>query len=581
MPSIGQIQALVEQIKNDLPLLIQRSQVTPNQIVVGGGLSDISERLGLLQAGEFRTGNGNEPGFGFSGVRIGYPAFVYESETWNFVGVNDDVLQVGISAEDGKMYFGAGTGILDAEGITIIAEGLFSDDNGYKFKDANGDTIGGTYGVGNLGAQQITVSLRAQDLVATYVNSVASVDATAGSLARARVTADSGSYSGDAAILTVQQSGTGSTMITSGMHIIDLQALSTVIFNNLGEDVDFRIESDTNLDAFFLDASAETAHFFGSTGASSVLTIDGGTDHRVEIGADHYFPTRDSSNPNGFWNEANQDMDFTFEGTTDDNLLKIDAALNTVGIGGAPSILHKLKVTGTSHITGDLILDGDANIGGNFIVAGSVTVGNGLSWDGWTPVTEAWTRTGNHVFTVPGDLTLKYRKGTKVRYQDGGVNEHGVVGSSSHAAGTTTVNLIPNTDVAMAATTITSRYISYIERPEGFPQAFNYTASIASSGGTITTSTLNLAKWNVSGDRIFVHILDTINTQGTASGSVQLGLPIAALHNEIGYGRENALNGAMLQGVTSGAFISMLTYNNLSPFFGNGSIHIVDVNYLF
>ena len=114
MPSIGQIQALVEQIKNDLPLLIQRSQVTPNQIVVGGGLSDISERLGLLQAGEFRTGNGNEPGFGFSGVRIGYPAFVYESETWNFVGVNDDVLQVGISAEDGKMYFGAGTGILDA-----------------------------------------------------------------------------------------------------------------------------------------------------------------------------------------------------------------------------------------------------------------------------------------------------------------------------------------------------------------------------------------------------------------------------------------------------------------------------------
>jgi hypothetical protein len=134
MASLYDIYRIVERINADMPLLIERSKVTPKQIVTVTGLADISERLGLVQAGEFRTGNGKEPGFGFSGVRIGYPSFVYNGELWNIAGISNDVLQVGIRAEDGKMIAGGGDVTIDEWGIT------FANQNGAVFwEDTNGD----------------------------------------------------------------------------------------------------------------------------------------------------------------------------------------------------------------------------------------------------------------------------------------------------------------------------------------------------------------------------------------------------------------------------------------------------------
>jgi hypothetical protein len=120
MASLAEIQAIVQRIHDDLPFLIQRSQIAPRQVVVGNGLSDISERLGLVQAGEFRSGNGREPGFGFSGTRMGYPPFVYNGELWNIVGIENDSLQIGIRASDGKFVFGGGDGFLDEYGLFFM-----------------------------------------------------------------------------------------------------------------------------------------------------------------------------------------------------------------------------------------------------------------------------------------------------------------------------------------------------------------------------------------------------------------------------------------------------------------------------
>jgi hypothetical protein len=107
--------------------------------------------------------------------------------------------------------------------------------------------------------------------------------------------------------------------------------------------------------------------------------------------------------------------------------------------------------------------------------------------DGWEARSETWTRTGNHTFTVSGDLTAIFRKYTRVQYNDGSV-EYGTVLSSSHAAGTTTVNLIPNTSYSMAATTITGKYISYLPKPTGFPDNFTWTPSTiwTVGSGTLT-----------------------------------------------------------------------------------------------
>lgn len=107
--------------------------------------------------------------------------------------------------------------------------------------------------------------------------------------------------------------------------------------------------------------------------------------------------------------------------------------------------------------------------------------------NGWMPFPDAWTRTGNHTFTIAGgDFTAIFRKYTRVKYNDGAV-EYGVVLSSSHAAGTTTVNLMPNTNYSMAATTITGKYVSYVQKPNGFPDKFDWTSSptITLGSGTL------------------------------------------------------------------------------------------------
>jgi hypothetical protein len=98
-------------------------------------LEDLSNDAGLLEAGEFRSGNGAEPGSGFTGLRMGYPGFTYGADTWHIAGVNDDDLQVGISATDGKFYAAGGDVIIDDGGISL---GNFNSSI-LKFEDTDGN----------------------------------------------------------------------------------------------------------------------------------------------------------------------------------------------------------------------------------------------------------------------------------------------------------------------------------------------------------------------------------------------------------------------------------------------------------
>lgn len=188
--------------------------------------------------------------------------------------------------------------------------------------------------------------------------------------------------------------------------------------------------------------------------------------------------------------------------------------------------------------------------------------------DGWIAIAHTWTRTGNHTYTISGsDLTAYYRKGTKVRYKDGGAYEYGVIGSSSFASSTTTVNLIPNTDYAMAATTITDTYLSYIENPQGFPATFNYAATLTSAGGTITSYTMTFATWAVVLGKICVNFKFTITNNGSGATYLKLTWPIAATVYGSGISAEIAVVGTLGSCVanTAVACITMTTYNNGYP----------------
>jgi len=108
---------LVERLYQEVLYLPERIRIKANQIVVTT-LSEVSERLGLIRAGEFRSGNNNEPGDGFTGVRIGYPPFNYADDEWNIVSVNNDDLEVGFNT-DGKAYFAGGDATLDSTGLNL------------------------------------------------------------------------------------------------------------------------------------------------------------------------------------------------------------------------------------------------------------------------------------------------------------------------------------------------------------------------------------------------------------------------------------------------------------------------------
>jgi hypothetical protein len=140
---------------------------------------------------------------------------------------------------------------------------------------------------------------------------------------------------------------------------------------------------------------------------------------------------------------------------------------------------------------------------------------------GWFPHAETWTRTGNHTFTVPGDLTAVFRKGMKVKYSDG-TFEYGVVASSSEAAGTTTVDLIPNADYAMSGNS-TENYISPIENPEGFPTSF--AASFGTTNITATSGTV-VQRWTAQPGKFkfFYHL--TFGASSAITGDPTLTLPV-------------------------------------------------------
>ncbi len=162
----------------------------------------------------------------------------------------------------------------------------------------------------------------------------------------------------------------------------------------------------------------------------------------------------------------------------------------------------------------------------------------------WIRTEEVWTRTGNHTFTVTGDVTDRYRKGTKVRYEDdnaagGGSYEYGVIASSSYSSPNTTVTLITNSDYAMAAATISNTYLSYSENPEGFPQTFSFTTTPSRfTTGYTNVPTINISNWRAIGDRIDVTIRATMNATPGGTGFQTYTLPVTPTASSVSVGMQ-------------------------------------------
>jgi hypothetical protein len=101
-----------------IELLEAKLRLMEGADVTVSALDSLTEDMGLMRAGEFRVGE-NDPGDGFSGMRMGWPAFDYNGLTWHLVGVYKDRLMFGVSATDGSALFLGGKGVIGDNGIEI------------------------------------------------------------------------------------------------------------------------------------------------------------------------------------------------------------------------------------------------------------------------------------------------------------------------------------------------------------------------------------------------------------------------------------------------------------------------------
>lgn len=108
-----------------------------------------------------------------------------------------------------------------------------------------------------------------------------------------------------------------------------------IIYSNASDNL--IIENIVGGKAVKLKADAESLDFSATQmGVYGWFKVDNSAEERLEIGNDHYIPTRNSSNPVTIFNEANQaTMDFNIQGQTDDSLFYVDASTDRIGIGTA------------------------------------------------------------------------------------------------------------------------------------------------------------------------------------------------------------------------------------------------------
>jgi hypothetical protein len=228
----------LRQVIRDLTRRISALERQQNDV---GRLDELSSDMGLQTAGEFRAGNGVEPGEGFSGVRM---------TADGVSGYDNDVLQSQMSATDGKITAGAGAVVLNSSGVSVTNIGEFQAAHSYKFLDDDDNYSGGMYSDGGgIYVEHIKSGMSTEVAIRSRADNSHTAGASIGSY-RYNNSAPPAYFAS-----ALDSSGVGTIEIQAGN-----QTGGTVKINPNSYDVDTIIYSDTG----------------------AVLTVDGG-DNDVDI----------------------------------------------------------------------------------------------------------------------------------------------------------------------------------------------------------------------------------------------------------------------------------------------------------
>jgi hypothetical protein len=201
---------------------------------------------------------------------------------------------------------------------------------------------------------------------------------------------------------------------------------SAIILNDESRDQDFRVESNSVANMFFVDAGGDYVGIGTSADFGQPLNVNGGiglaTDPSVTWTSNYLrFQTRSASVPviellasasgsyaprldimngagtvqhridaggNTTFNETGADTDFRVESLNNDHMLFVDAGGDYVSVGTAGNLNGKLNVAGSIVATNVQTVDPDA------LGAGHVALGQIADGSGWGAVGVGWKGTG-------------------------------------------------------------------------------------------------------------------------------------------------------------------------------------------
>ena len=150
----------------------------------------------------------------------------------------------------------------------------------------------------------------------------------------------------------------------NAQHIIDADSNENVIFNEQGDNIDFRVESDANANALFVDAStnrvgiltaspSEALHVTGRSRINSLYLgeVSGSTDI-VQGTSGNLYLTGSGSNitlgsSEAIFNEAGANIDFRVESDANTHMVFVNGGNNQVNIGTSSTIGGMLNIAGS------------------------------------------------------------------------------------------------------------------------------------------------------------------------------------------------------------------------------------------
>jgi hypothetical protein len=152
---------------------------------------------------------------------------------------------------------------------------------------------------------------------------------------------------------------------------------------------------------------------------------------------------------------------------------------------------------------------------------------------GWIAGVLTWTYASANTLTMPGDVTAKFPKGTKIKLTQTTVKYFYVV-NAVYSAPNTTLTLAGGSDYTLANEAITSPFYSYADSPQGFPDWFNWTPTFSCSGSmTFTGTTISQAAFKILGRQVQFLMNASGTTGGTASNTIFFTLPVVAANGII------------------------------------------------